>query len=595
MPSHTNRPSLDTPTTAGHSDRGEAAFVDSADLYVETSTEPGGPAGKDATKEQAVKQKRVWVRVTRLCNQRCTFCLDSWNQNGTYVPLTELTRFVKRGHAEGGQRLILSGGEATVHPDFIKLIRYGRKVGYEWIQTVTNGQMFAYPEFARQCKVSGIDEVTFSMHGHNAKLHDRLVGLPGAFERANQGIRNLQALGGVVVNVDVVINKSNVRHLREILDFYFDMGIREFDLLYIVPFGRGFEEYRDQLFFDPTDHFDDFQRAFEVAARPGVFIWTNRFPVQFLEGYERLIQDPHKLHYEVNGGRHNFDGYLQTGTPPDCYGERCDHCFLQGLCRDSMFRYRNALHDGRFRHAAVDLDGKAPTDAAQARFTSQPIERVDLMGGTPAERSRWVADQRPSTASLRVAAESTDAVDALAPGLDESDALVVSEPAALARALAHSALPRVVCDLTRDDDGTAAWLLAHPDHVKDAASRLTLRLTNHEYLSGSRATDPEPEVLRALAALGVPMVNVPACLAGDAARPGEHDVLERTALDTRGEFDTDAYVHRYITGEYYAKSRRCGDCVYQATCNGMHINYVRNYGLKSLQPIESEQKERKAG
>ena len=30
---------------------------------------------KDLTKESAVRHKRHWVRLTRLCNQRCIFCL----------------------------------------------------------------------------------------------------------------------------------------------------------------------------------------------------------------------------------------------------------------------------------------------------------------------------------------------------------------------------------------------------------------------------------------------------------------------------------------------------------------------------------------
>jgi len=32
-------------------------------------------------------------------------------------------------------------------------------------------------------------------------------------------------------------------------------------------------------------------------------VWTNRFPVEFLEGLEDLIQDPHKMLDEVNGRR----------------------------------------------------------------------------------------------------------------------------------------------------------------------------------------------------------------------------------------------------------------------------------------------------
>jgi hypothetical protein len=125
-------------------------------------------------------------------------------------------------------------------------------------------------------------------------------------------MKNLQDTGRVVVNIDVVINKQNYKHLPEIIEYYYNLGIREFDLLHIIPFGRGFDEHRHSLFFDLNDAVPYFRRAFQWAEKPGVYLWTNRLPVQYLEDFERLIQDPHKLFYEFDGGRHNFRGLPQA-------------------------------------------------------------------------------------------------------------------------------------------------------------------------------------------------------------------------------------------------------------------------------------------
>ena len=554
----------------------ETAFVDSAEMYVE----------KDAVKEGAVKHKRVWVRVTRLCNQRCTFCLDSWNQNGTYVPTQELMDFIRSGREQGGERLILSGGEASVHPDFIKLIRYGQKLGYDWIQTVTNGQMFAYPDFARKAKLAGLNEATFSMHGHTPRLHDRLVGLPGAFERANQAIRNIQAIGGVVVNVDVVINKLNVAHLREIIDFYMEMGIREFDLLHIVPFGRGFEDFRDQLFFDIEAHHDDLQRAFEVSKEPGVFMWTNRLPVAQLEGYEHLIQDPHKLHSEVNGGRNNFEGFMKTGTKPDCHGERCDYCFLNGLCRGTMFAFRDQHMAGAFERVSVDLDQPADGPVAEEAFARQRPRQVEVRGGTAGAVRQWLDGAFPAATEVRAEVPTVGELLALAAEPGRATALVVRTVEALEALAGAELLAGLRVEVVLDQP-VAAWLLANGARGS-LAGRTTLRLGTHEYLSESRETDPAPATLAALGAAGLVLRNVPRCIGGDAALPADHMTLPRQLIDGKGDLDIDRYVEHYVVHEYYAKSKRCHECVHAASCRGMHINYVRNHGFEILRPVTAQ-------
>ena len=554
----------------------------------------GSGDDKDAVKEAAVKHKRHWVRVTRVCNQRCTFCLDSMNQDGTMIDTDSLKAYIALGRKMGRERLILSGGEASVHPDYIELIRYGREVGYEWIQTITNGMMFSYKKFANLCADAGLNEATVSMHGHTAYLQDRLTGTPGAFVTGVKGMKNLIATDKVVVNVDVVINKQNYKHLPEIIEYYYNMAIREFDLLHIIPFGRGFDEHRHSLFFDLNDAVPYFRRAFEWANKPGVYLWTNRLPVPYLEDFERLIQDPHKLTYEFDGGRHNFESFLKRGLKPDCWGERCDYCFLDGPCRTTMFPYRGHLEARTFPLVKIDSQTVWSSTAAQTVFEAQKPDRVILTARDATDASRALAalafDDVPvslllddGALALHMPAQAKDSADS------RVDRLVVRTVADAARCLVGE--DRVPAPMTVEvllDSALASWLLARPSTVKHWGDRLILTLQDHAYLSGSQQTDPAPTTLRKLAGLGARLKNVPRCVAGAPTDPHDHFRLDATMLDSGGDLDLDQYVHHYIDHEYYAKSLRCNRCAFSDSCRGLHVNYLRNHGFKILRPLDSD-------
>lgn len=552
---------------------------------------------KDLTKESAVRHKRHWVRLTRLCNQRCIFCLDSWNHNGTYVDTAQLFQYIELGQRLGRERLILSGGEPTIHPDYVKFIRHGRRVGYDWIQTVTNGMMFAYPEFTRKCLQAGLDEVTMSIHGHTPKIQDRLTGVKGAFDKAIQGIRNIKALSGgrTVINIDVVINKQNISHLREIIDYFRDLGIHEFDLLHMVPFGRGFGEYRSQLYFNLDDHHEDLQRALEPSREPGVYIWTNRLPPEHLEGFEDLIQAPHKLHSEVQGGLHNFEGFMKMGVAPDCHGERCDYCFLKGLCHDHMFMYRSRLEAGSFERVRIDLAESVASDAAAASLAKQAPSTLVVQGKDLAEVDTFLEDHGYGTEDLAVVVELREAGQAaelVAAAREDVDRVVVraaddlNDTVAAAAALlaAGKAAPEIEVVLSAE---TLAWLVANPAAYEAlvAADRMVANLPNFEYLSDIRDTGVGPDELATLAELGLRLMNVAPCLGGDRAEPGAHFELSRGMLDDKGQLSVSPYVDRYVTGEYYKKSLRCRDCALTEQCKGMHIQFLRAHGFASLKPI----------
>lgn len=311
--------------------------------------------GSVDVRQAAIDERRLWVRITRSCNNRCEFCLDSGALGGGPIPEDEVKARLQRGRDEGYTRLILSGGEATTHPKFLDFVKYGTEIGYSWIQVISNGRMFAYENFARQAVENGLREATLSMHAHNQELFEKLTGAGGAFKQAVRGLVNLKRLGAVV-SVDIVLTRLNLPYLREIMEFYISLGVMEFDLLQLIPFGRGFDENRNELYADDRMIGSELARALELDRIPGMFIWTNRLPIRYLEGYEHLFQDPHKLYDEVLGERQSFRRLFADGTQIECrQPERCAACFLKDFC-DAAIRYATGQWDRTPGPPTTELD-----------------------------------------------------------------------------------------------------------------------------------------------------------------------------------------------------------------------------------------------
>jgi len=280
-------------------------------------------------------EPRHWLRLTYACNNRCGFCLDSGHPSPGPVPKARLLSELRRARRAGISRLVLSGGEPTTHPDFIAVVRAAAKLGFTHVQVITNGRRFCAPKFLDGCLEAGLGEATFSMHGHTAALHDGLTGVPGSFVQALAGLLNALKRRELIVSVDVVLNRRNAGVLPDLLRFYIRLGVREFDLLQLIPFGRSWENW-DELSYDPAGRSDALRRAFELCREEGVRVWTNRLAPRYLEGFEHLIQSPGKIHDEVRGRKAIFDGWVRKGRAPDCRGARCAHCFLRGFCDDLL-------------------------------------------------------------------------------------------------------------------------------------------------------------------------------------------------------------------------------------------------------------------
>jgi pyruvate-formate lyase-activating enzyme len=299
---------------------------------------------KKILRENASTKKRYWLRLTRTCNNHCVFCLDKEAQDGSCIPLEEVDKNLIQGRKENISRVVLSGGEPTVHPQFLEIIKTAKNLGYRHIQVITNGRMFAYRDFLDSAVKAGINELTFSIHGHKASLHDKQTQVKGSFQQTLTGLMNALKMPNLIVNVDVVISRFNVKYLADTLKYFINLGISEFDLLQVIPFGNAWDN-RERVLYNIDESLTYLKQAFQLSKDPNLYIWTNRFPAQYLEGFEDLIQHPVKLYDEIRGRKEMLEQFLSNGQTVDCRGERCQYCFLEDFCQDLVeFKKRGHLY-----------------------------------------------------------------------------------------------------------------------------------------------------------------------------------------------------------------------------------------------------------
>lgn len=325
------------------------------------------------------KNEKFWLSISHKCNNQCIFCHDKDNQvKGIFKRLEEVKAEIEMAKKEGFKRLILSGGEASINPDFLKIVKYAEELGFKEIQTITNGRYFYYLEFAKEAISAGLTEVTFSLHGHNEKLHDFITGVPGSFKQALTGLANVRQYPQIIVNIDIVINKLNYQQLYDIIQFFAqNFGVYEFDLLQIIPFGRAWEN-RHELLYNLDEARPYLEKVWELAKNDKRFhIWTNRFPAQYLEGYEFLIQDPVKMFDDVLGREKLLGDYLNNDVMMTCYDqERCQYCNLHDFCA-KLIKVNELLKNSQDIRVEINKMSKMPDCINFISTVSPEINFID--------------------------------------------------------------------------------------------------------------------------------------------------------------------------------------------------------------------------
>lgn len=177
----------------------------------------------------------IGIKITHKCTMNCSFCCDRQSLYRTEYNYDTFREIIDILANAGSRRICFTGGEPLLYPDIEKVIIYAKNKGFETILLSSDGKHLDDLSIPNHY----ISSIRISLHG-TLKMHDKIVGIDGAYDRIEKSLKNLHSQN-YVISVATVVTPENVNNLRDIANFCVNNGIRRYYLFNLLQSGLGHE------------------------------------------------------------------------------------------------------------------------------------------------------------------------------------------------------------------------------------------------------------------------------------------------------------------------------------------------------------------
>lgn len=285
------------------------------------------------------------------CNNLCRFCAQGDKRRSLRaIPGKELAQKLLHGRDQARGGLVLTGGEPAMHDEILALVRLAKGLGYAPIQLQTNGRLLSLPRVLHAFLQAGVTEISPSLHGPTAEVHDALTRAPGSFEQSARGIANSIA-AGVPVVTNSVITRDNVDVLDQLVDLLASLGVRRAQLAFVHPVGTAWEHFDDVVPRLPRVQ-QALAPALHRATLHGMDLVTEAVPLCFLSGMEHLAVEARIPLTTVMDLEGTVDYSAWRQAEGKAKGPPCEGCEHGSRCEGPWREYPERLGWDEFSPAA---------------------------------------------------------------------------------------------------------------------------------------------------------------------------------------------------------------------------------------------------
>lgn len=212
----------------------------------------------------------VW-NFTNMCNLRCLHCYQKADRPlPSELSLKEKLRIVEEFDDFGIAAIALSGGEPTIHPDYLAIVKAAARRGM-YVATATNGWRFADLDELKKAVDVGLRYVEVSIDSAYMNRHDRFRGVDGSWIKAVKALENAVKIG-LSHAMAVTITKYNINEVDDILDLAESIGVKRVVFFNFIPVGRGEEIVNIDL--DPVEREYFMRHIYREMKRRKIEIYT---------------------------------------------------------------------------------------------------------------------------------------------------------------------------------------------------------------------------------------------------------------------------------------------------------------------------------
>jgi len=192
--------------------------------------------------------KRLEFHISYKCINNCRFCSERKQLEkftGQFISKRNIYNKLKYFAYKGFDHVTFTGGEPTLHPYFVEILQFAKGLGYKTYVT-TNGGLFISKRFTRKV-LPFLDEICFSLHGHNARVHNFHTLREQSFAELVPALKNVEEEDGNIFGlVNMVITRYNFDFVHNLIDFASEYKkIKQIIISNFAPEGNGLRNFRE--------------------------------------------------------------------------------------------------------------------------------------------------------------------------------------------------------------------------------------------------------------------------------------------------------------------------------------------------------------
>jgi MoaA/NifB/PqqE/SkfB family radical SAM enzyme len=182
------------------------------------------------------------IQLGHLCNNRCVFCVSGQLTSRGEAPLLaagDLLAALDDAWSKGHRRVTLLGGEPTIQPYFMDVLRHALGLGFE-VVIFSNGSKPGRTALADEVAAAGGARVEwrFSFQGATREAHERTTRRRGSFAQLVRALERARGHGHrVTVNMCVV--RQNYDSVDLFPELLVPRGVSQLHLDMVNPYDTG--------------------------------------------------------------------------------------------------------------------------------------------------------------------------------------------------------------------------------------------------------------------------------------------------------------------------------------------------------------------
>jgi len=282
------------------------------------------------------------------CNLACDYCTAvSPAMRARTLATAQVLAALQDGRRDGFERVSFTGGEPTIRPDLLGLVRAAAGLGYASIKVQSNGLVLAEPRNLDRLREAGVDRFHVSIHAHEREAYERIVQRAGTHAAMVRALRNLVERG-LDPTADVILKADTFARLPAAVAWLHELGVRSVHLWFVSLT----DDNRDNVASMPTmtDVVPAMRSAFAFARAHGMDVRSLHVPRCLLGDDHVHAWDPAAEGVRVVSPDATFDlrGSRLTGQRhvPACMG-----CSFESHCPGIRADYLEHRGDGEFAAA----------------------------------------------------------------------------------------------------------------------------------------------------------------------------------------------------------------------------------------------------